>query len=106
MKNIIRRAEALAAYPLFVKPANLGSSVGISKCQNRSDLMEGLMEAARFDRRVLVERLEKIIPEHEWQRGYRDIVDFENTLVDDGYLIIKFFLHISADEQRHRFEAL
>lgn len=56
MDAAIRRAEALGAYPLFVKPANLGSSVGISKCNNRSDLGEGLMEAASFDRRVLVER--------------------------------------------------
>ena len=43
-------------YPLFVKPANLGSSVGITKCLSRSDLVEGLLEAARYDRRVLVER--------------------------------------------------
>jgi len=53
---VIAESEALAGYPLFVKPANLGSSVGISKCRNRSDLLEGLMEAARFDRRVLIER--------------------------------------------------
>ena len=50
------RAEKLGVYPLFTKPANLGSSVGISKCRTRSDLQEGLMEAARFDRRVLVEK--------------------------------------------------
>ncbi|MCI0519546.1 MAG: D-alanine--D-alanine ligase [Chloroflexi bacterium] len=56
MDGVLKRAEALAAYPLFVKPANLGSSVGISKCRSRSDLLEGLMEAARYDRRVLVER--------------------------------------------------
>lgn len=54
--QVIQQAEKLADYPLFVKPANLGSSVGISKCQNRSDLMEGLMDAARYDRRVLIER--------------------------------------------------
>ena len=53
---VMARAEALAGYPLFVKPANLGSSVGITKCHSRSDLMEGLLEAARYDRRVLVER--------------------------------------------------
>ncbi len=53
---IIRRAENVAAYPLFVKPANLGSSVGITKVKNRSDLYEGLLEAARYDRRILVER--------------------------------------------------
>lgn len=56
MESVIRRAEALSAYPLFVKPANLGSSVGISKCRTRSELAEGLMEAAQYDRRVLIER--------------------------------------------------
>jgi len=52
----LKRAESVAAYPLFVKPANLGSSVGITKCNSRADLGEGLMEAAAYDRRVLVER--------------------------------------------------
>ncbi|HEX8991247.1 MAG TPA: D-alanine--D-alanine ligase family protein [Anaerolineales bacterium] len=52
----VARAEQAGAYPLFTKPANLGSSVGIMKCHTRSDLQEGLMEAARFDRRVLVEK--------------------------------------------------
>jgi D-alanine-D-alanine ligase len=51
----IHKVESLGAYPLFTKPANLGSSVGISKCNNRSDLNEGIMEAAAFDRRILVE---------------------------------------------------
>lgn len=53
---VVARAESLAAYPLFVKPANLGSSVGITKCRSRSDLVEGLFEAAQFDRRILIER--------------------------------------------------
>ena len=56
MNRVLDRAETVAAYPLFVKPANLGSSVGVSKCRNRSDLVEGLMDAARYDRRILVER--------------------------------------------------
>ncbi len=56
LNEVIEKAEALAPYPLFTKPANLGSSVGITKCMNRSDLTEGLMEAARYDRRLLVER--------------------------------------------------
>jgi D-alanine-D-alanine ligase len=53
---VLERALALADFPLFVKPANLGSSVGITKCRSHSDLVEGLMEAARYDRRILVER--------------------------------------------------
>jgi D-alanine-D-alanine ligase len=56
MKAVVERAEQMSGYPLFSKPANLGSSVGITKCRTRSDLQEGLMEAAAFDRRVLIER--------------------------------------------------
>jgi D-alanine-D-alanine ligase len=56
IEGVLRRAEALAPYPLYTKPANLGSSVGITRCANRSDLTEGAVDAARYDRRVLVER--------------------------------------------------
>src|SRR5512143_1237573 len=56
MLSVIERAETISDYPLFTKPANLGSSVGVTKCSNRSDLQEGLMEAAAFDRRVLVQK--------------------------------------------------
>jgi D-alanine-D-alanine ligase len=52
---VIDRAMQLGGFPLFIKPANLGSSVGITKCMSPSDLLEGLYEAARFDRRVLIE---------------------------------------------------
>jgi D-alanine-D-alanine ligase len=55
MEAVIAQAEALSGYPLFTKPANLGSSVGVTKCNNRSDLQEGLLEAASFDRRILVQ---------------------------------------------------
>ncbi len=67
-------------------------------------------EWAIFDRswygRVLVERVEELTPENDWRRGYRDIVDFERTLADDGHLIIKFFLHIDKQEQKRRFNKL
>lgn len=56
MTAVVEKAEALGGYPLFTKPANLGSSVGVTKCGNRSDLQEGLMEAASFDRRILVQK--------------------------------------------------
>lgn len=56
LEEVLAEVENLAPYPLFTKPANLGSSVGISKCRNRSDLLEGLFEAARFDRRILIQR--------------------------------------------------
>jgi len=67
-------------------------------------------EMAIFDRswygRVLVERVERLTPVREWRKGYRDIVDFERTLADDGYAIIKFFMHISKKEQKKRFKKL
>jgi AMP-polyphosphate phosphotransferase len=67
-------------------------------------------EWAIFDRswygRVMVERVESLIPEGEWRRAYRDITEFERTLTDDGTQIIKFFLHISKQEQKRRFEKL
>jgi D-alanine-D-alanine ligase len=56
MPAAVARAMAVGPFPLFVKPANLGSSVGITKCRTPSDLAEGLMEAAQYDRRVLVEQ--------------------------------------------------
>ena len=56
MDAVLEKAEKVGAYPLFTKPANLGSSVGVTKCHNRSDLQEWLMEAAAVDRRVLIER--------------------------------------------------
>jgi polyphosphate kinase 2 (PPK2 family) len=67
-------------------------------------------EMAIFDRswygRVLVERVEGLTPEDEWRKGYRDIADFERTIADDGYVVIKFFLHISKQEQARRFKKL
>lgn len=55
-ETLIERLEKIGPYPLFTKPANMGSSVGVTKCRSRSDLYEGLLDAARYDRRVLVER--------------------------------------------------
>jgi polyphosphate kinase 2 (PPK2 family) len=70
----------------------------------------GKGEWAIFDRswygRTLVERVEGLIPERSWRRAYRDIVNFERTLADEGYLIVKFFLHISREEQKKRFDKL
>ena len=58
-KNIdalIQQTEAIGSYPFFIKPANMGSSVGITMCKNHSDLMEGILQACRFDRRILIEQ--------------------------------------------------
>lgn len=53
---MIERVEAALPYPVFTKPANLGSSVGINKCDDRAELRAGLDEAARFDRRLVIEQ--------------------------------------------------
>jgi D-alanine-D-alanine ligase len=52
---VLAEIEAGLPYPLFVKPANLGSSIGVSKARDRGELAEALALAARFDRKILVE---------------------------------------------------
>jgi PPK2 family polyphosphate:nucleotide phosphotransferase len=65
-------------------------------------------QIAIFDRswygRVLVERVEKFAAPKEWKRAYDEINQFEKMLVSDGALIIKFWIHISKQEQLERFE--
>jgi D-alanine-D-alanine ligase len=55
-KKSIAQIEAALKYPVFVKPANLGSSVGISKAHNRAELGPALTLAAKFDRKLVVEQ--------------------------------------------------
>jgi D-alanine-D-alanine ligase len=54
-RKVIARIEAALKYPVFVKPANLGSSVGISKAHNRKELGPALTLACKFDRKIVVE---------------------------------------------------
>ena len=65
-------------------------------------------EVAIFDRswygRVLVERIEKFATVAEWQRAYKEINEFERTLVDGGAILLKFYLAIDKDEQLRRFK--
>ncbi len=62
-----------------------------------------------FDRswygRVLVERVEGYASEEEWMRAYKEINDFEEHLRDHGTALVKFWLHISKEEQLKRFKA-
>jgi D-alanine-D-alanine ligase len=55
-RNILEKVENTLAYPVFIKPSNSGSSVGITKAHNLDELIEGLKIALRHDRKVLVER--------------------------------------------------
>jgi len=54
--SVTKRIEKLLKYPLFVKPANLGSSVGISKVHNRAELAPALALAAGYDRKIVIEQ--------------------------------------------------
>ena len=54
--NIIKLVKDKLTYPVFVKPANLGSSVGISKCNNEDELKSGIEEAFQFDRKLVIEQ--------------------------------------------------
>jgi AMP-polyphosphate phosphotransferase len=54
--------------------------------------------------RVLVERVEGFATVEQWTRGYAEIVDFERSLVLEGMILIKFWLHISDEEQLRRFQ--
>ncbi len=54
--RVVKSIENTLGYPCFVKPANLGSSVGISKSTDRASLLASLEIAARYDRRIIVEQ--------------------------------------------------
>ena len=63
---------------------------------------------AVFDRswygRVLVERVEGFAADEQWRRAYNEIVEFERTLVAEGTIIVKFWMHVSPEEQLRRFQ--
>ena len=65
---------------------------------------------AVFDRswygRILVERIEKLIPGRIWKKSYDEILQFEKQHVIDGSVIVKFWLHISKNEQKKRFKKI
>jgi D-alanine-D-alanine ligase len=55
-KRVQRLIETQVKYPVFVKPANLGSSVGISKAHDRAELADAMNTAAEFDRKIVIEQ--------------------------------------------------
>lgn len=70
--------------------------------------LPGWGEMSVFDRswygRVLVERVEGFATDREWKRAYEEINDFEKMLIEEGATLVKFWLHISPEEQARRFE--
>ncbi len=106
--------QAVLNYPMFTKPANLGSSVGIQKCANFEELIDGINEAARYDRRVVVEQgaqvreLEvAVLGNEEPQasvvgeiRPKRDFYDYEaKYITDDSELFIPADIPAALSEE-------
>ncbi len=54
---------------------------------------------------VLIVRVRGLVPERDWKKRYAQINDFERMLTETGTVVLKFFLHISKDEQRERLQA-
>lgn len=55
MDEVVQRVEGTLEYPVFIKPSNAGSSQGVSKADNRQQLIDGIQLAAKHDRKILVE---------------------------------------------------
>jgi AMP-polyphosphate phosphotransferase len=55
--------------------------------------------------RVLVERVEEFATKEQWSRAYDEIVEFERTLIAEGMILVKFWLHVSEEEQLRRFQS-
>jgi PPK2 family polyphosphate:nucleotide phosphotransferase len=63
--------------------------------------MIGIFNRSQYES-VLVERVHNLVPEKVWRNRYDQINDFEEMLTDEGVIILKFFLHISKEEQKRR----
>jgi PPK2 family polyphosphate:nucleotide phosphotransferase len=63
----------------------------------------GIFNRSHYEQ-VLVVRVHNLEPEERWRRHYREILDWERMLTDEGVTIIKFFLAIDKEEQRRRFQ--
>jgi len=66
--------------------------------------MIGIFNRSHYES-VLVERVHSLVPKKRWQRRYHHINQWEKMLADEGTVILKFFLHISKDEQKKRMQA-
>lgn len=72
LNGVVARVEKKLPYPVFVKPSGAGSSYGVSRAENRAELESALFEAARYDKRILIEEaiegkeIETAIIERDW----------------------------------------
>ena len=66
--------------------------------------MVGIFNRSHYES-LLVERVKKLVPQKVWSRRYDHVNAFERVLADEGTTVVKFFLHISKDEQKRRLES-
>ena len=66
--------------------------------------MIGIFNRSHYES-VLIERVKDLVPEKVWKNRYDHINEFERMLAEEGMVILKFFLHISRDEQKKRLES-
>lgn len=95
--SIIKEIEEKLGYPIFIKPANLGSSIGINKAKNRDDLVDAIEIAVNYDRKIIIEKAvldpreincavlgydkEVITSLCEEPLGWKDVLTFEDKYV-------------------------
>ena len=101
--NLLKEIEKSLRYPIFTKPANLGSSVGISKATDTDSLIEGIELAGRYDHKIVIE--EAVVNAREFECGVigneqpetsvvgeviptRDFYDYEAKYLDDSSVIV------------------
>lgn len=119
LQAVIERLEAKFLYPVFVKPVNMGSSVGITKAHDRKELEYGLKEAAKYDRKILVEEfidgreLECAVLGNNYPKatGVGEIIpskefyDYEAKYFDDGKSILAIPARLSEEQNKKIGEA-
>lgn len=94
-EDVLSKSEGQLGYPVFVKPANLGSSIGVSRADDRKGLTDAMELAFEYDRRVLVEKgLDHPLELNCSVMGYDDEVEaspIEMPVVGDGDNMLDFF---------------
>ena len=119
VSSTVSLAEDKFTYPVFIKPVNMGSSVGITKAHNREELIRGLRDACKYDRKVMIEEnincrefecavlgnnnpiasgIGEIIPSNEFY-------DYEAKYFDDGKSVLVIPAELTASKTEEMREA-
>ena len=113
LQDVIARIEGKFPYPVFVKPVNMGSSVGVTKAHDRDELEKGLQEAAKYDRKILVEEfingreMECAVLGNNYPEAsgvgeiipYKEFYDYEAKYFDDGKSTLVIPAKLTKEEE-------